>query len=246
MMVSSTFRFWSYAVLAIAFLYSLLLAAEFDLVAFGTPSRGHHDGIELEELLGLSGVFSLLLAGIAMLNGVFAHRERSERSAAERIANLDALTSIANRRCFFERLEAAHGRSRHGAACAVLLMDLDGFKAINDSHGHGAGDVVLIHVAHQIAALAGPGAIAARLGGDEFAMLVEGSGASPKRMVELADKVKRRVGEPLAFRGVELQVGASIGIGFASSTTATPAAIVEAADGAMYHAKRKNRDLAAA
>jgi diguanylate cyclase (GGDEF)-like protein len=245
-MLNSTFRHSSYLILALAFAYSLLLAGEFDLVALGAPSRDRHQGIELEELLGLSGLFSVLLAVIAVLNGRLATRERAGRTAAERTANHDPLTSIANRRLFVERLEAAVVRSRSGSPCALVLMDLDGFKAVNDIHGHGAGDSILVHAARQISALAGPGALAARLGGDEFALLIEGRAASPGRVRALVEQVRNGVTRPIVYRGAQLRVGVSAGIGFASPATMTAAALLEAADGAMYQAKRRNRGRAAA
>ena len=104
--------------------------------------------------------------------------ERRKRREIERVAGLDALTSVPNRRTFLERLDQAFEQARHGRSCAVLLIDLDGFKAINDTYGHAAGDRVLMHVAQQIDALVPSRDVAARLGGDEFAVLLEGPSAS--------------------------------------------------------------------
>jgi diguanylate cyclase (GGDEF)-like protein len=235
----------SYVAVAVAFICSVLLGAEFDLVALATGSQPRQEKAQLDELLMLSAFFSMVLAALSMFNGRLARNERGKRAAVERAANLDALTAIANRRLFFERLETALGRASAGG-CAVLLLDLDGFKAINDTHGHAAGDLVLMHVARQIDAHKGCDALAARLGGDEFALVVEGSAATRANVDELVARLRRAITEPVSHGGESLAVGASIGTAFSSEGIATPAALLEAADGAMYRAKRRNRDALAA
>jgi diguanylate cyclase (GGDEF)-like protein len=240
-----SFRVSSYVALGIAFVCSLMLAAEFDLVSMLAPSHERHQGVELDELLLLSGLFSNLLAGLAVLNSYLGHRERRGRARVERVANLDALTSMPNRRLFFERLEAAFDRVRYGARCAVILLDLDGFKAVNDSYGHAAGDAILVHVARQITRSLTSTSLAARLGGDEFAIVLEGPNATEERAGELSERLKAGISSPLLYEGAELHVGASIGIAFAGPDLATPGALVDAADAAMYQAKRRTRFRAA-
>jgi diguanylate cyclase (GGDEF)-like protein len=245
-MLHAFLRHSAYLALGLGFISSLLLGVEFDLVAMTSSGNSRPHRLELDELLVLSTIFSMLLAGVAVLNNRLARRERRKFDAIETVANLDALTSIANRRRFFERLEAALARSGGGGHCAVILLDLDGFKAVNDTYGHAAGDRVLIHVARQIGALQGRNFLAARLGGDEFALLIEGAGATPHQIEGLTRRLKNRICEPVEHDGASLFVGASIGTAFASDKILTPAALIEAADGAMYLAKRRNRDRAAA
>ena len=239
-------RHSAYLALGLGFLSSLLLGAEVDLVAMTSSDNSRRHRLELDEMLVLSSFFSVLLAGVALFNNWLARRERRKCDAAETVANLDALTSIANRRRFFERLEAALKRSRGGRPCAVILLDLDGFKAINDTYGHAAGDRVLIHVARQIGALQGRNCLAARLGGDEFALVIVGPGASPQQVQGLTRRIKNQICKPVEHDDASLFVGASIGVAHASDQVMTAAALIEAADGAMYRAKRRNRDRIAA
>lgn len=104
----------SYLILALAFVCSLLLGAEFDLIGFATGGHPRHQKLELGELLTLSGLFSLLLAGIAVVNGRLARHERRKRTEIECTANLDALTSIANRLCRCRISAPAHSVRDNG------------------------------------------------------------------------------------------------------------------------------------
>ena len=235
-----------YLAIVLGFVCSLLLGAEFDLVAVATGDNPRQQRLHLDELLILSGFFSVLLSVIAVMNNRVARLERRKRAEVEMTANLDALTSIANRRMFLDRLEAALKRSRDGRACAVVLLDLNGFKAVNDTHGHAAGDHVLMHVARQLDLMQGRQRFAARLGGDEFALVLEGAAASDKEVRGLIARLHAAIRAPIDFGGVSLSVGASIGVAHASAAIVTPAALLEAADGAMYQVKRRNRDQFAA
>lgn len=245
-MASTTLRFSSYAVLGIAFICSMLLAAEVDLVAAIVPTHEKREGFQLDELLLLSTLFSSLLAGIAFLNSCLARSERRGRAAIEQIARIDPLTGIANRRSFFERLERTFAAPADVRPCAVVLIDLDRFKTVNDCNGHAAGDALLVHVARQVSAMVPRGGLAARLGGDEFALLLEGSAAGSDPVRELARAVRQVVAAPLGFRGATLVVGASVGIAVRSAETESATALIEAADSAMYHAKRTGRARTAA
>lgn len=238
-------RHSAYLALALAFVSSLLFGAEFELVSLATRDHPRPQKLHLDELLILSTLFSTGLAALSLFNNRLAHRERGQRTEVERVANLDALTSIANRRLFFQQLETALNRPGD-APCAVLLLDLDGFKAINDTHGHAAGDRILMHVARQIETCKSRGSLAARLGGDEFALIVQGSAATRTGVDQLVARLRRAIAEPIRHGGAMLAVSASIGTAFSSADTANPAALLEAADGAMYRVKRRNRDALAA
>lgn len=227
--------------LAVCFLGSLLVAAEFDLVGLVSAGHPNRQEIELDELVALSGLFSAALGLLLALKALALRTERRKLREVERLAGIDALTSVANRRTFLDRLDSAFEKAKIGLPCAVLLIDLDGFKAINDRYGHAAGDRVLMHAARQIEALCPSGQIAARLGGDEFAMLVEGPAVSLENVRELVQSLEQAVAVPLFRAGDRLRVGASIGVAFAEPSVSSAAALLEAADAAMYRDKRRKR-----
>lgn len=152
-------------------------------------------------------------------------------------ATHDALTGLANRVLFTERIEhtLADGR-RTGERTAVCFIDLDGFKAVNDQHGHAAGDALLVEVGARISGCVRESDAVARLSGDEFGVLV--------RRVEhddaaalVADKLVTVLGEPFVVGGHEMRIGASVGVALAPEAGTTPDQLLLAADGAMYRAK---------
>jgi diguanylate cyclase (GGDEF)-like protein len=159
-----------------------------------------------------------------------------------RMAHHDALTGLPNRTLFLDRAElaivAAPG-SHHDVA--VLFIDLDGFKAINDRFGHGAGDQLLVGVASRLTSSVRSIDLAGRLGGDEFAVLVERV-TSLDDLVELADRIIDSLGAGFSVRGNDVMVGASIGVALAGPGDDADA-LIRHADLAMYDAKSlgKNR-----
>jgi diguanylate cyclase (GGDEF)-like protein len=158
--------------------------------------------------------------------------ERAAIAALRERADRDALTGLANRAAFRARLEA-------GDAGALLLLDLDGFKGINDAHGHAAGDACLAVVGERLASAFGDAQIAARLGGDEFAILLPD--ASEARLAA-ARRIGRRaqmLALPVEWDGRLLHFGVSGGLAFADARRlADPDAWMRDADGALYAAKR--------
>jgi diguanylate cyclase (GGDEF)-like protein/PAS domain S-box-containing protein len=187
-------------------------------------------------------VISTNLLAEPSVEGIVSNaREVTEtRSLHEKLrhqATHDGLTGLPNRSLFAERLAALAGDD--SGPVAVLMVDLDGFKQINDSLGHHVGDAVLIAVAHRIMDCIRSTDTAARLGGDEFAILLPGSGPEPAAMV--AQRLLDRLGTPFEAAGELLSVGASIGI--ATDGTGDFEALLRSADSAMYEAKRggKNR-----
>ncbi|KFN47454.1 hypothetical protein N790_01730 [Arenimonas malthae CC-JY-1] len=158
----------------------------------------------------------------------------------DHLARVDAMTDLANRRQFDERLAAACARAgRQGAPLALLFLDIDHFKAINDSRGHAAGDAVIREFARRLRRCVRIGDLVARLGGDEFAVLVEGA-VDRAAAESIAAKLLERMREPVALPGGPLQVGASIGIAMATSGAA-PEPLLAAADHALYAAKAAGR-----
>jgi diguanylate cyclase (GGDEF)-like protein/PAS domain S-box-containing protein len=147
----------------------------------------------------------------------------------------DPLTGLANRTLLEERLRAVLSRDgRTGQSTGVLFLDLDGFKAVNDTWGHAVGDLVLTTVARRLTAAVRPADTVARLGGDEFVVLVEG--ATKEGLEALVERLARTVSEPVP--NLDLDVGVSIGMALAEAGEAEPTALLATADGAMYAQKQ--------
>jgi diguanylate cyclase (GGDEF)-like protein/PAS domain S-box-containing protein len=164
----------------------------------------------------------------------------SERRAAERdleqLAFFDPLTGLPNRALFLRRLARA---AEAGAPLALLLLDLDGFKDVNDSLGHPAGDELLGRAGERLRGAMPDAALLARLGGDEFALLVEGAGEADA--VRLAARAVERLAAPVRLRAGEVAVGTSIGIALAPRDGTTPEQLLRHADLALYAAKDGGR-----
>ncbi|HVW69003.1 MAG TPA: EAL domain-containing protein [Steroidobacteraceae bacterium] len=173
-------------------------------------------------------------------------RDISERKALEeqlrRMAFHDPLTLLANRTLFKDRVQHALALAQRGHfPVAVLFLDLDNFKTINDSLGHDAGDRLLQAVAQRIVQSTRPSDTVARLGGDEFAVLLERVTITAE-VQRVAESLIEALGTAFALNGMEVRVAASIGVAF-STTAAGAEALLGNADIAMYHAKAagKNR-----
>jgi diguanylate cyclase (GGDEF)-like protein len=161
-----------------------------------------------------------------------------------RLANLDTLTDLPNRRSFFQEFDALMKMSAQGGkSFAVALIDLDGFKAINDLHGHAAGDRLLIETAQRLQSIMRPGLILARLGGDEFAVLAEGIVQS-----ELVGKLGEKICEALrltfALNNIMVSISGSVGFAVYPQAGETKEELLEHADYALMHAKQKRRGSA--
>ncbi|MEW1774359.1 EAL domain-containing protein [Streptomyces sp. NPDC086777] len=151
-------------------------------------------------------------------------------------ATHDALTGLPNRTLFFERLEKALSAG-DGQRFGLCYLDLDGFKTINDSLGHSAGDRLLVEVADRLQSCAtAPGEMVARLGGDEFVALTTGP-ATQREVDDLADRIMNALVTPVSIDGRELLVRGSIGIVEGPAGERTPAEVLRSADITMYRAK---------
>ncbi|WP_225205778.1 putative bifunctional diguanylate cyclase/phosphodiesterase [Novosphingobium huizhouense] len=174
-------------------------------------------------------------------------RDVTQRRAAENrvryLAHHDSLTGLANRGEFHARLEAMLARLKRDRSLALLLVDLDHFKTINDSMGHGIGDRVLIETARRLTEIGGPGSVAARLGGDGFAVILPRvTGGADARDKALG--FVRGLSEPIAVEGRKVQVGASAGVAVAPADGCDSAHLMRAADLALYDAKANGRGSA--
>jgi diguanylate cyclase (GGDEF)-like protein len=195
-----------------------------------------------------------LLAAIAMFLSYRAHvseretarlrrsfaRLRAREGVLKEQAFHDALTKLANRELFADRVEHALAlRNRDVDPLAVLFLDLDNFKTVNDTLGHAAGDTLLVAAAERLRACVRPGDTTARLGGDEFAILLEET-SSPQGSVRTAERVLQAMQAPFILEGREVTVGTSVGIALSAHGIAAEA-LLKNADVAMYRAKRQGK-----
>ncbi|MBV8792368.1 MAG: GGDEF domain-containing protein [Pseudolabrys sp.] len=185
------------------------------------------------------GPAALLLAEIERLKHDL-DVARAKIGELEARADVDPLLDILNRRGFERELKRALAYiDRYGTLAALIYIDLDGFKTVNDRHGHAAGDALLTAVAQRLTGLVRASDIVARLGGDEFAVLIWNA-------PEQAARVKARELETavcevdVPHAGEQLSVGASAGVAMLGKSQ-TPGAILHAADQAMYARKRERR-----
>ena len=162
------------------------------------------------------------------------------RDRLQQLAYHDPLTGLPNRLLFNERLaEHVLRATEDGSTFAVLFVDLDGFKAVNDQHGHAVGDALLAEVATRLHTAAGD-ALVARLGGDEFLLLA--GGESP--LGALADRICDALEWPYELSGVQAVLGCSVGVAVYPQDGTSSEDLIRAADAAMYRRKRANRDAA--
>jgi diguanylate cyclase (GGDEF)-like protein len=163
-------------------------------------------------------------------------RKRAEAKLAQQALH-DPLTGLPNRALFLDRLGVALDRSRRsGASIALLFLDVDSFKAVNDSLGHTAGDRLLAGLADRMRAMLRPMDTVARFGGDEFTFLFEGL-ASEREVVLIAERITGAARAPIKLEDRDASVTVSIGIAVVSDPVVTPDTVIREADAAMYRAK---------
>jgi diguanylate cyclase (GGDEF)-like protein/PAS domain S-box-containing protein len=189
----------------------------------------------------IEAVYNSLIDDPSVQGTVVTIRDISQRKTLEEElkhqAFHDSLTGLANRALFRDRVEHALARhARRGEPVAVLFLDLDDFKVVNDSLGHVAGDQLLGDVAERLMSCLRTGDTAARLGGDEFAVLIEGV-TDPQEAAMLAERIIGSLGAPFSLEGKEIFVHASIGYAFSDKGTLNADELLRAADVAMYAAK---------
>lgn len=163
---------------------------------------------------------------------------RQANDRARFLAHYDELTGLANRRLFREVLEA-HCQKAGRSTTALLYLDLDRFKAVNDSYGHPTGDALLVAVAQRLKSQVGEADFCARLGGDEFAVIVWD--AETASATTMADRLVTAISDPYLIEGVSVEVGVSIGIAQALLDVSSNVSILRNADAALYQAKASGR-----
>ena len=204
------------------------------------------DSHRVEELA--DGRF-MLLSRQPMLGGGWlttiediTERQRAE-AAIVHLARHDVLTGLANRAEFNEKLEEASKRLKRGSgAITVMMLDLDRFKAVNDSLGHAAGDALLVEVGRRLKSTLRETDLLARLGGDEFAIIQEGGASQHEGAIALALRIISAIAAPFDLDGVEANVGTSIGIAMAPEHGTEPEVLLKQADLALYNVKASGRN----
>jgi diguanylate cyclase (GGDEF)-like protein len=194
---------------------------------------------EIAELDNLAGDFNALLDELES----WQNAVEREKAMLEHRASHDSLTGLPNRTYFERRLRRTiKDAAEAGTRVAVLYIDADQFKAINDRFGHAAGDAVLAQMASRIRAVVRAGDLVARLGGDEFAVLI--APAPPEDDLKpMIDAIRARMAEPIALPGGDrVTLSGSVGIGVFPDHGGHADALMHAADLAMYLAKRARRD----
>ncbi|MCU1679056.1 MAG: hypothetical protein JWM93_3814 [Frankiales bacterium] len=182
------------------------------------------------------GVF---LAQVAHVLSSAIERHEAERDVRHRAAH-DALTGLPNRQLLRDRMEAALARvTGRGAGAALLLLDLDGFKDVNDSLGHATGDLMLCQVADRLLVIAEGRSTVARLGGDEFAVLVEGV-RSDEAGAQLADRIVSAIAVPFSLPELDVPLSTSVGVVLAPEHGTDASTLLRRADVAMYRAKSQS------
>ena len=159
---------------------------------------------------------------------------------AKKLARHDPLTGLPNRRFFVETLGEVLLTTNSDSRSAVLMLDLDGFKSINDAYGHAVRDHALIEFAQRISAVMRAGAVFVRIGGDEFAVIVPNI-KSLDDLTALARRIVTAVAEPILIGQISTSVGVGIGIAIAPSDGMNPEIMVQRADRALYRAKAEGR-----
>ncbi|OQP87226.1 GGDEF-domain containing protein [Rhizobium rhizosphaerae] len=191
------------------------------------------------------GMLSILFTNYRNFEQMIVSQQRTRALGDEnlRLANIDRLTDLPNRRAFFSHLEQAlDGARQDGTRLALTLLDLDGFKPVNDVYGHSAGDRLLMEIGQRLMTLP-EGCKAFRLGGDEFA-IVTVRAAEDGRLVEQAMAVAEIIQQPVALAKATAKVAASLGIAVYPDLASTCEQLFDRADYALYHAKRMRRGSA--
>jgi diguanylate cyclase (GGDEF)-like protein len=202
-------------------------------------ARGDLDNALLDEPLpGPLG--EVVHASVKEIVNSVRQREELQFALAHQ-ATHDPLTQLPNRAQALTLVTSAlHRGQRAGQMTGLLFVDLDGFKAVNDGHGHAAGDEVLAEVARRLRAVVRPGDVVCRLGGDEFVVLVEPV-RSERDLLDLADRLIETLSEPMVAAGATVRIGASVGVAVSRDGGTDADVLFAEADTAAYRAKRSGR-----
>jgi diguanylate cyclase (GGDEF)-like protein len=216
------------------------------VVFFATTGNLVFIAMALNLLLVTGALTIVLFHNFEHLTRSVVSQQQLEASNAEmaalsaenvRLANLDSLTGLPNRRRFFAELDQAIALHRDTGACVTVgIVDLDGFKPVNDLYGHALGDRVLVEVGRRLAALASPTSVLARLGGDEFAYILHGE-RSEEEILACGRLICDALSAPYVLGDLIVQLSATVGFATAAALGAGSESLLECADYALYDAK---------
>jgi diguanylate cyclase (GGDEF)-like protein/PAS domain S-box-containing protein len=206
---------------------------------YRTPGNGVR--VVTSKRVALSGGDGAPLYLVAVIGDITERAHADARIAY--MAHHDALTGLANRALFSERIEDACARQRRrGETFAVFMLDLDGFKDVNDSFGHSAGDALLKEMSLRLKSSVRETDVLARLGGDEFAIIQAGEEDQRAGALALASRILEVIGQPVELAGSKVNVGTSIGIALAPEDGVEPEELLKKADLALYRTKSEGRN----
>ncbi len=188
------------------------------------------------------GVITFVMLLVTILYSRLVKRTRIAEARNRYLANHDALTDLANRNLFDDTLQDTINSGTLDS-CAVLCIDLDKFKPVNDTFGHQTGDEVIRTIAQRIESVVGEHGMVARLGGDEFIVLLHDATAKDEVMM-LCDELIESVCEEIKFDSFEVYVGASVGVAWWPEDAITADMVIRSADQALYRAKALGRGRA--
>lgn len=158
-----------------------------------------------------------------------------------RLANIDSLTDLPNRRSFFAAINRLTGGEQNASShFAIGAIDLDGFKPVNDLYGHATGDRILVEVGRRLMALSTPDVLIARIGGDEFGVILHGK-SDPCAVQAFGEKICAALGEPYVVGDLTINISGTAGFAMGTQGAEESSHLMEQADCALYHAKAKNR-----
>jgi diguanylate cyclase (GGDEF)-like protein len=232
------------AILIAIALITYAVAHVFDLPPYLLQFGLDHADWEVDDLIFV--VF--ILSASVMIYGFRRYRDLAREiearieaeEVARKLARQDPLTGLPNRRFFEEKLDECLQAAGAGKQLAVLMLDLDGFKAVNDAHGHDAGDRALREFAQRVSAILPPEAFLARIGGDEFSILVS-EVASVDDLANLARRIAVTVAEPFVIEHASVRFGVGVGIAVAPGDASKADDLLRRADRALYRAKAAGR-----
>lgn len=222
---------------------SMSIPVEMDgcAIAYFSLDNFDHQGAFDEDAIEMGRIFAHQVAALWQRFRLEAEL-RKERAALEHLAFYDPLTGLPNRALLHDRLShALTQRGQDGRALAVMFLDLDDFKNVNDTLGHDAGDALLREVSRRVLACVRTGDTVARWGGDEFVLLLPGLLAETVAS-RVAREVLGRLSEPFSLSGIDVRVGASIGVALYPGLAATSEDLLKHADIALYRAKESGKN----
>ena len=196
--------------------------------------------LEWQSITTIPGSADTATRYVSVFNDITERWRKDER--IRHLALHDPLTDLANRQLLTDRLsQLITQTAREPRRLALMFLDLDQFKHVNDTLGHDVGDELLVQVAHKLQALVRQNDTVARLGGDEFIILLDNP-LNQDDVAQIADRIVATIRAPVVLQGQTVQIGASIGIALYPDGGATPAALIQSADTAMYASKRAGKN----